>query len=322
LASNRSGKKIPSEKETVMENRLPQKRATLFSQAESMAAGCAEHETSVQLAQNKETNILSDLDAAAASENIFQAARSAKLDAVKDQRTADKSARAFIVTARDVLKPHLGTSWSQLWAEAGFVNNSLAVPKAQANCIALLIKLKSYFAAHPAHEVAQMGATAAAAENHHATLSAARASVNACRAEVGEKKAARSAATKRLRKRMRGLIAELKQLLPGDDARWAAFGLNRPAARPVPAPPRQLRVAGAGRSHLLASWQAPAHAQRFRIFKQIVGVDADFVLAATVTDTSVNLNTFASGTVVRVRLTAVNDAGESGPCAPVEQTVP
>jgi hypothetical protein len=45
---------------------------------------------------------------------------------------------------------------------------------------------------------------------------------------VGVKKAARDTAVKTLRKRMRGLITELKQLLSGDDARWNAFGLNIP----------------------------------------------------------------------------------------------
>ena len=51
-------------------------------------------------------------------------------------------------------------------------------------------------------------------------------------------------------------------------------------------------------------------------------MDSEFVLAVTVTDTESNLNTFTSGQVVRVRVAAVNDAGESLPSDTVEQTVP
>jgi hypothetical protein len=54
----------------------------------------------------------------------------------------------------------------------------------------------------------------------------------------------------------------------------------------------------------------------------VVGVDNEFVLAAAVTDTESNLNTFTPGQIVRVRVTAVNDAGESLPSDTVEQTVP
>ena len=54
----------------------------------------------------------------------------------------------------------------------------------------------------------------------------------------------------------------------------------------------------------------------------MVGVDNEFILVATVTDTESNLNTFTTGQVVRVRVSAVNDAGESLPRETVEQTVP
>jgi hypothetical protein len=52
------------------------------------------------------------------------------------------------------------------------------------------------------------------------------------------------------------------------------------------------------------------------------GCDNEFVLAATVTDTESNLNTFTPGQIVRVRVVAVNDAGQSLPSESVEQTVP
>ena len=46
------------------------------------------------------------------------------------------------------------------------------------------------------------------------------------------------------------------------------------------------------------------------------------MLAKTVTETEADLNTFTSGQVVKVRVSAVNDAGESLLSESVEQTVP
>ena len=119
--------------------------------------------------------------------------------------------------------------------------------------------------------------------------------MNHCRADLAQKKTARNAAEKTLRKRMRGLIAELKQLLPSDDARWNAFGLNRPAALPVPSTPGELKVIGGGAGHLLLTWQAPPFARRFHVFKQVLGVDEDFIPAGATTDARANLNTFTPG---------------------------
>ena len=49
---------------------------------------------------------------------------------------------------------------------------------------------------------------------------------------------------------------------------------------------------------------------------------ADHVLVKTVVETEADLNSMTTGQVVRVRVSAVNDAGESLKREPVEQTVP
>ena len=57
-------------------------------------------------------------------------------------------------------------------------------------------------------------------------------------------------------------------------------------------------------------------------YKQVVGVDADFVAAATVTDSDATISGLPPGSTVRIRVTAVNDAGESQPSATVEIVIP
>jgi hypothetical protein len=86
--------------------------------------------------------------------------------------------------------------------------------------------------------------------------------------------------------------------------------------------PEGLLVVGGGSGHLLATWESSALGDRYRVYKKVVGVDNEFNLAATVTDTESNRNTFTPGQIVRVRVTAVNDAGESLPSDTVEQMVP
>jgi hypothetical protein len=305
-----------------MQNRLPDPLDRLFTQTEDAADGCHTYESAVGLVANNEFNIRQNLNAARAAENAYQAARTGKLTAVQAQKTADENARTFIVLVRDILKPHLGASWSQMWSEAGFVSGSLKVPSSVAERLELVMSLKTYLIAHTSYQSEDLEVTPEGAATIYTALSDARATVNDCRALIGTKKTARNTAVTALRKRMRGLIAELTQLLPGDDARWNAFGLNMPDAVGIPDVPEDLTVVGGGSGHLLATWDGAALAERYRVFKKVIGVDSEYVLATTVTETESNLNTFTPGQIVRVRVVAVNDAGASLPSDSVEQTVP
>jgi hypothetical protein len=109
-----------------------------------------------------------------------------------------------------------------------------------------------------------------------------------------------------------GLIAELEQLLPDDDPRWYAFGLNPPAAPATPEVPDGLVLTPGEPGILHADWADTPRAQRYRVWKQVVGTDEDFVAALTVNDSDATLTALPSGATVRVRVTAVNEAGESG----------
>ena len=106
-----------------------------------------------------------DLAAWLTADNTYAAARTVKLTAFATQRTAKKAAIKYITIARDVLKPHLGTEWSQMWVEAGFESNKLSLPKSIAGLLALLLKLKDFFHAHLTYEVDGAGVTGDAAKN-------------------------------------------------------------------------------------------------------------------------------------------------------------
>jgi hypothetical protein len=79
---------------------------------------------------------------------------------------------------------------------------------------------------------------------------------------------------------------------------------------------------GGAPGHLVAGWSDATRAERYRVYKQVVSVDNDFVRAMTVTDTDADMNTFTTGSRVRVKVTAFNARGESQASEVVEHQVP
>jgi hypothetical protein len=305
-----------------MENTLPTPLHELFQLASKAADGLHSLATTLGITHVTEAAMRADLLAARNAENAYQAALAARLSATADQAGEDANARHFIITARDVLKRTLGGRYSQAWNPVGFKNHSLAVPSTLAGRIELLKSMQLFFTANPALEVASLNITAADAEGEYGAITDDVTALEKAWADQRAKRGLRNAAAGTLRTLLRNLIAELTYLISPSDPRWLDFGLNIPADNNLPEVPLDLTVADGARGHLLAGWTRPARALRFHVSRQVVGVDPDFVFARTTTDTQADLNTFTSGQHVRVEVTALNDAGESLPCAPVEHVVP
>lgn len=305
-----------------MRNPISTQPGRLLTQGEDAADGCHAHEVNIGIKLNNELFVRAALALLLAREGAYQAARTGKLNAVAAQGTADDEAKGFITTLRDRMKKEHGTTWSQLWVDLGFTSNSLAVPRDMAGRQAMLLSNKAYLTAHPDFEVEDLDLTAVEAQARYDAISTARSAVNACTADVALQKALRDAALKAMRKCLRGLVTELKQLMPGDDGRWHAFGLNPPDAVGMPATPEGLSLMASAPGHLLAKWLGAALAARYRLYRKIIGVDSDYVAVKTVTELEADVNTMTSGQVVRIRVSAVNEAGESPLSDAVEMTVP
>lgn len=305
------------------ENPIPKDLELMFALGEDMADGLATHAATIGIFQNTEARVRTDLAAARTAYENFINARANKRTLVTAQTLADSNGKAFILSAVGVLKNFLGTSWSEAWEPAGFINESLAMPSTLAARQTVLAALGSYFTGHATHENAPLGVTAVIAGTRFTALSDARSAVNNALADVGTKKVLRDAAVRTLYKRMRGLIDELGQLLEDDDPRWPAFGLVPPGASLIPDPPDSLiLVAGPGLGTLQVDWADVPLATRYRVFKQVVGVDADFVHVVTVTESDAEISGLPPGATVRVRVTSANDAGESAPSATAEIVMP
>lgn len=303
-------------------NRLPDALPALFTLAEDMADGLNAHEAAIGVKQTTEASLRASLTAAQTAQSNFSEAQGGKAALSTAVTVADSNGKAFIAAARNVLMNSLGSGWSQTWEPTGFPNQSIAVPTTQAERQALLGSLQAYFTATPTQENAPLNVTAAQAGVLFNVLSTARSALNGGLTDSGQKKAARDAAVNALRRRMRGLIDELAVLVTDDDPRWLAFGVNLPGAPDTPGIPETLILTPGTAGRILADWADSPRAERYRVFKQVVGADADFVSSLTVTDSDATLSGLPSGAVVRVRVTALNNAGESQPGAVAELVVP
>jgi hypothetical protein len=257
--------------------------------------------------------------------NLFQSVptgKGARLAAAELQSTADANGRAFILKARKSFESFLGSRYSQAWNEVGFTNNSLAVPGTLAKRVELLNHVASYLTEHPEREVDAMGITAAAATGFHTALDDAISGMNAGWGAQLAAREGRDTPAEALRDLLRGLVGELTTLIGPRDPRWLDFGFNIPDDETKPDVPEGLTVVNGAPGHLTVGWAGTPRAERYRVFRQIVGVDPQPVLVRTVADMDANLNTFTTGQHVRVQVTAVNGAGESLPCDPIEHVVP
>ena len=125
-----------------------------------------------------------------------------------------------------------------------------------------------------------------------------------------------------LRARLRRLLAELRQVLAADDPRWVSFGFNIPADNTRPDVPTNLVVTDGRQGHMIVSWTKAPRAVKYRIRRQIIGVDDEFVLVKSTSETDADLNTFVTGQRVLLEVSATNTAGESLPSEPVEHVIP
>jgi hypothetical protein len=305
-----------------MSNEIPQNNDQLFTLAEDSADGLHTHEAAIGVKQNKEADVRADLTAARAATTDYDNSRSTKTTLVAAQTVADSNGKAYLGAVRKVLALRLGEQWSNAWLPTGFPDNSTAVPGTSDKRQSLLFALGDYFTANPTLEVAALNVTAAQANTLANALSTARSAVNDGINLSGQKKNLRDAAVAKLRTRLRGLLAELGQLLENDDPRWNAFGFNMPAAPNTPDVPDAPVLTAGAPGTVLADWPAASRASYYRVFRQIVGVDADYVYVDHVNDSDFTLTALPSGATVKVRVSSVNAAGESLPSDPAQIIVP
>jgi len=309
-------KKKKINRRTMASNPTPENDDIAIALAEDLADGCHALEVTLGIKQNTEAVIRAAIDAAITARQNYTAAGVVVASQYDALQTADAAGEQTLTNCKLRLAKLFGQRFNPQWAATGWPDQSTGIPQSQDKRFTLLNSLKNYFTANPSAESAQMDATAALCLAAHTAISNARAAVNTAETTETDRLKDRKAAMKTLRKRIRGLIDELTQLIAEDDARWETFGLNIPAN---PSPPEgiadlTLTTPVAGKIH--TTWPYATRMAGTRLLTKRQGIDLDWVNAGTVDGLEKTLDGFTAGEVVDVQAVPYNEAGD-GPGSPV-----
>lgn len=247
-----------------------------------------------------------------AKNNVYRNARKSKRDAFRDLGEGRVPADLYIEKSRDYLKAILGSSWNESWPLAGFNRPTLALPESDEDRLAALTGIKAYFTNNPDNESVKLKLTAALADG---ALGAFTTVVNGgrnCRIHQLTRREARDEANSALEDKLHILWTELEAVLPAKDVRWLKF-IDR-----VPEPVESIEAEAQPGGIIVLDWPEASRADHYKVYKQVVGVDAEPVLAATVNDSDAELTDLPPGARVKIQVVATNGAGDSAASAVIE----
>jgi hypothetical protein len=311
----------PTSRRTMASNELPAPHDRLCGLADDNLEGLATYEVAIDVKQNTSAKLTPLLASARSSELNYGNKKTARKAANAAKNTVDNAAKVFLGKARKWFATIFGESYNTEWAEAGWPASSTRVPASEDDRFPLVDNIRAYLVANPARESEDLGITAALAATLHTNFANARGALTQARTDQNNARILRDEQEKMLRKCMKGLIEELASLLEPDDPRWYAFGLSRPVDEETPEIPLNLVLLPSEIGKIIADWDDALRADRYRVWRLIVGVEADFVPVATVYDSDYTLEGLTTGTTVKVRITSGNDAGESLPGPEAEAVV-
>jgi hypothetical protein len=293
-----------------MRNTIPRNKQKLLTQILLASEGAATEGDAIGIKHHTAAKMSALHAATMVAVGNYEAAKTAVRERRAAFRSSLKVGRAFATLARELLKVKFGVRYSQAWHVAGF-KGALAIPRTVENVLPLIDQLAAYFTAHPGEEVAVRGITAAAARDLSASIGGAATTLIRQSAEANSALKEQSKQFAAITNCLRGLIKELDTLIGPADSRWKTFGLNKPGARRYPTPPPEITVKAINETTKLVQWEPVPHADHYRVWKKIEGVDADFVPVGSPTDPQCLLPDLPPGARVEVAVSTVNNRGES-----------
>ena len=320
LPQKTTGRRKKTDPRTMASNPTPDNNDVLRALADHLADGCHVYEAPLGIKQNKEADIRANIAALQGAALQVGLKKKAVDDAYTVITATDDAGLTRLTDCKLRLAKVLGQRWNAAWAATGFPGQSTAVPGTMDARFTLLDSLKAYFTAMPASESVDAGATAALCLADWTAISDARQVLGAADSAQATALTNRTAAEEALRKRVRGLINELEQLMDDHDPRWEEFGLNVPGNPSSPQAVASVTLEAMSNHRVGVSWPYAVRAIRYRIETLIVGVDTEFQGRGSFKDLEAILKGFTAGQVVKVRVIAGNDGGDAAP-SPEAQVV-
>ena len=286
-----------------------------------MKAGLAALATTLGITQMTAASFGALLAAFNAALGTYNSARSDRQAASNLYHGKVDDLVVWLKVVRGILTGDFGDHWNTMWAQAGFVQPSTAIPRRLQDKIALSLKLAQFFTTSPQYEVSEKDVTAAKATELHDAIVAAQDPLQTANVALKTAEDALKAAQSALVAKMRFLIKILSGTLTKDDPRWQAFGLNIPATPSTPAAPTGLHATVMG-ANVLLECDPSALGKRYRFRGRIVGLETEYKLVATSRVPMALVKDAPSGVTVDYIVQAVNQGSQSKPSDPVSVTIP
>ncbi len=241
----------------------------------------------------------------------YKNAQHGKQQAFDALRKARSTVDPFIRRTRDYLVGVLGPVWNAGWSVVGFASRSLALPDTDAHRITVLQLTRDYFTANAAKQASQLNVTAAEATAQLAAFSAAKAAAEACRFDQRSKRDLRDTAEVALDKKLRCLWTELGSILDPLDPRWLKFIDRVPGDLRVPDAVEEVSAEAQPGGIITVDWEDATRAARYKVLKQVIGVDVEPVLFTTVDGSDAQITGVPSGATVKLQIVATNAVGDA-----------
>jgi hypothetical protein len=302
-------------------NRIPREKDLRLVLAGDLVKGLQRHAADVNIPADRETLLREQIAAYRTAEAAVGRAKQARQDADTALQQADDAAYAFLGKIKGALSITRGPRWNAGWEATGFPTGSTMIPKQQHVRWNLCASLQLYFANNPEKEIPALGATAAQAGEQHAAIRRASAALAVATTQLGQLLQVRDAAFEKLGLLVRSAMNALSFVLPDDDPRWHAFGLNPPADPHVPQRVESLALHQTGPGALEVRWGKAPRATRYRLYVQVLGKDPEPKARPPAYDTHVYLTGFVPGDTLRIFILAANATGEAAPSPTQEITL-
>jgi hypothetical protein len=287
-----------------------------------MVQGMTEYSAPLGLSLISTAQMQTNLSAFITQDGAFNAARSARQTASDAWTAAQGNIYDWLLGVSNMLATHFGTRWNTQWAQAGFINNTTAIPVKIEDRMGLTLALVNFFTAQPSYEVPSLNQTAAYGTTLRTTAVNAQAAVTAATVTINNIGALWQTAYDTLVKGMRSLIMNLTDKLSDSDPRWLSFGLQMPSTITTPGKPVNLTASLDQTGAIVVQCDAVPLATRYRWRMLLVGLQQDYQLAASTPGPIGSITGVPPGQTAQIIVQAVNNGLQGVASDPITFAVP
>ena len=297
------------------------KVSLFFSKAQKWVSGAGTNAAVLNLVHYPASAINSALNNARQTELEFQISRSVTLAASNSLQAARATAVLFVEKTRTNLKTYLGERWSTAWAQAGFPNRTLRVPKSStAGVLSLARALQNYLASNAGQQNALAGVTVTTAGAQVTALENAEKILDNAKRNQRTKRDGRDSTHDGLSVVLANSRSEVESVLDEKDPRWMDFIEKAPGELRAPEAVSAIVAEQGMPGHVRLSFLPSVRAEAYGVYVSTDG-GATYPHFETIHDTVADL-VLTPGAHVKIRVKASNAAGQSAFSPVAEVTVP